>query len=438
MFRIIPQALLVLCLLLSSLAYAQNSLTVTVDSSGAPLEGVAIFFYDSEEDYPRCEYCLTRNLRLPGGFESVQYTNSQGQVTFPLSQGSVGDSVFWATRDCNGEVNVKSAYYSGTGGLTETLPLSCRPSHCAVKGRVIDNPQSSLMTYEVYAYLKASTAKLPPGSVDWSYDLRSAYGTRTITRSGNNVNDDYDTIMIARKPYWSIWFSRDNFQCIPPNRYYSNRDSIEFYDLGSWSPNGAPFATAMFTPSQSGSGGTASSLVLLEQSSVTRGSIVQWNWRFDAQAPFGGSYNTRLPTHTYDTKVGSYRVILTIMAVDGNDTSYSSHADIIRFDANGNGSFKQNTPFNVQVIDGGSVGLEESVFKDVFVYPNPSRGAVQFSLPESHSISKITLFNSSAIELKKWKNPKEPLQMADLQPGIYLLELRSSHGVKRTFKLMIE
>lgn len=84
---------------------------------------------------------------------------------------------------------------------------------------------------------------------------------------------------------------------------------------------------------------------------------------------------------------------------------------ILQVDINGNKSYTEIISINRKVKS-----------NDIFLYPNPSYGTITFSIP----IKNVTVYNSFGKRILELENPGKTLDLNNLVPGIYFLNINNS------------
>ena len=86
------------------------------------------------------------------------------------------------------------------------------------------------------------------------------------------------------------------------------------------------------------------------------------------------------------------------------------------------------------MIDTTGTAIQDLVFSDLKVYPNPSSNVLNISLREA--LSSIKIFNTVGSKVKEYEASANQIDIADLETGIYLLELtnQTKHAVIRIVK----
>jgi hypothetical protein len=163
-------------------------------------------------------------------------------------------------------------------------------------------------------------------------------------------------------------------------------------------------------------------LILGENASASPGQVVAWEWDFGDGTTKTGQY----PQHTYNG-YGVYNICLSITAVDGNDTCYSTYCDSVGIDTSGNLVYKDG--FTVNVIDPATFGLEGPKLRQaVSLYPNPTQERARLSWPAELSVKRVTIYQLNGKRLQSLPTSGSTQLLPRLAPGGYLLKLNTAHG----------
>ena len=103
------------------------------------------------------------------------------------------------------------------------------------------------------------------------------------------------------------------------------------------------------------------------------------------------------------------------------------------------------TQRKLQVMVGGRIGnfdqKKDSAQRPFKVFPNPTNTSVNIEgpLPEHIDQGEVVLLNMSGQVLKtdKYTGQSKNLMVSDLNPGIYILEIRYSKDEKSVYKIIV-
>ncbi len=406
-------------------AVAQNNLTVNVaDSLNFAAPGVAVFYYSSPAAFFGNGY---QNSPTFESYDTYTYTNNNGEASFWIGNLNAMDTIFWATKDCGGNVVWGTAVYNpNTPSINANLSLACPPSDCEVLFNTFtfSTPLDTIYVIEAISLLEFSRTSLPAGIPS------------TITINGTNISgftsSNYDSISLSSSNYpngVSFCYSRVDSACA------FTCDSIG--NIGGSGTGGNPnpiTCAANYIVDTVNSGLFQGQLVLWENSSST-GNIVSYDWDFGD----GTTISAQYPSHTYTT-VGVYGVCLTITAVDsaGIDTCVSTYCDSIGFDANGNLVYKGMTGFTINVINPATVGLEDKVLESsLSLYPNPAADKANLSWDASLNVQNVEVYSISGQKLIDFQPTSNTAEITGLESGAYLVRV-SSKTASKTLRLIIE
>lgn len=406
-------------------AVAQNNLTVNVtDSASFAQPGVAVFYYSSPAAFFGNGY---QNPPTFENYDTYMYTNNSGAASFFIGNLSAMDTIFWATKDCGGNIVWGTAVYSpATPSITAALSLSCPPSDCEVIFNTFSFPTALDTTYviEAISLLEFSRTSLLAG-------IPSIMTINGVTTTGF-TSSSYDSISFSSSVYpngVSFCYSRVDSLCP------ATCDSIA--NTGGSSGGGNPnpiICNASYIVDTVNSGLFQGQLIVWEGSS-SNGNIISYDWDFGDGTVVSGQY----PSHTY-TSVGVYGVCLTTTAVDsaGIDTCVSTYCDSIGFDTNGNLVYKGMTGFTINVIDPATVGLEDKVLESsLSLYPNPATDKAKLSWDASLDVQNVAVYSISGQKLIDFQPTSNTAEINGLEFGAYLVRV-SSKTASKTLRLIIE
>ncbi len=173
---------------------------------------------------------------------------------------------------------------------------------------------------------------------------------------------------------------------------------------------------------------TPFSFFLLNTSLVRPASTFYWTFGD------GGSSTSMTPTHSYAT-FGKYRVCLTV----SDSLCTSTYCDSIGMDSLGNllkkGGFSFRT-LDFTKLSGSTGQVKMAEPMQYLIYPNPSVGelTVEVNLKEATLLSfEITDISGKLLATKSIQhasgNVKESLDLSELKPSIYFLNIKSNEGL---------
>lgn len=87
----------------------------------------------------------------------------------------------------------------------------------------------------------------------------------------------------------------------------------------------------------------------------------------------------------------------------------------------------------------GGMGLQEhnTIEKNLIVYPNPAKNIIYLKNPENFPIQKIHILDIQGKLVKEYPGNAQQLDVADLMPGFYFLQMHTDNG-KTTKKFLIK
>lgn len=173
---------------------------------------------------------------------------------------------------------------------------------------------------------------------------------------------------------------------------------------------GSPTCNAGFTTYPDTNG------VSVFNSSVGTG--LTYLWDFDD----GSSSTLQNPTHTYTT-AGPFNLCLTI---DNGNGCVDTYCDSIG--ANGT-VFNKQTGFTINVTSPVVTGIENEVFVNstISIYPNPTSNQLNI-LNNGLTLNQINIIDITGKKIKTINNNVTSINVADLSPGIYFVELITEEG----------
>ena len=150
----------------------------------------------------------------------------------------------------------------------------------------------------------------------------------------------------------------------------------------------------------------------------------------------GNSSTNRLPTHQY-AQNRAYNICLTVYDTVQNCTS--TYCDSVGLDSNGN--ILKSAGFNLRVLNGSFIGIEEqeSFEHAVSVYPNPFNSQFTIEIDDiTNEINfQIISLKGKLLEQGQIKTRTTKLELNSSPPGIYFLKIMNQGklAVKRIVKI---
>lgn len=324
-----------------SLAAQNSTVTVTVnDSSGFPIHGVSVFFYNSTSQFFANGFA---NGPVIENFGGSSFTNANGVATYNVWNPSFNDTIFWAALDCTGGVSWGAGVVTNMNpNLVGSLNLACAPNACdAVLRTDSFSTPAGLMYYLVEAYplMEFSRTNLPAG-------IPSGWSVNGVWSSGFS-SANYDSIMFNTNMFtapFNVSYARVDSFCTSQSVVIGggSNPSLVTCNPGFWADT---------------LGQTASGYAMaFRNTSTSNGSIVSYHWDFGDGNSVSGA-NQSNPVHNYAAS-GFYSVCLTITSVLGSDTCSATYCDSSVFvPASGNGGGSQITCNAYYLVDTINSGL---------------------------------------------------------------------------------
>lgn len=384
-----------------------------VDTSQLPIDGMAIFYLGVINNLTPQE--IEEKAYWP------QYTNYLGEFHQNYFGPIVGDTLAIGAFDCAGNFYYESVVFT-SNNQSDTVAIQitgCTPGPCDALLRVDSLTWNNSLVFEALS-LRDSISVFPGTNHTIIHEWNIA-GT-TYPRGFNN-GSNWDTLIIPMSSLPS------NFQFCYQRTLLCNWVCDSFGT--STNPPTPAFCNADFYVDTVNSINFNGQIVMWENSTTSRGNIIDWYWTFGD----GGFSNQQYPTYTYsDTNV--YEICLKITAVDGGDTCVSTYCDSVGFDSNGN--LHKSTGFTVKVMDPATIGqLEEELVNHFSLYPNPSNGTASLSWSEAVHVNEVQVISMSGQVLKSVKPQAGLVKLETLESGAYILRISSDEGVA-SLKMIVE
>ena len=121
-----------------------------------------------------------------------------------------------------------------------------------------------------------------------------------------------------------------------------------------------------------------------------------------------------------------------VLNIDSTGLADGDHLFYVRVqDTNGDWSIYDMSLFTID----NSLGIEDSLFKLVKIYPNPFENEISIKLPQSGQIIKTQIYNNLGQTIYRNTENKSALELSNLKSGIYILNLETNLG-KASFKII--
>lgn len=381
--------------LASSGLHAQFDTTVVrvEDNAGNGEPGVRVLWYEDGTAYGRY-----LNNSLLQGAES-RYTDANGNATFIYFTPSPTDTFYYATLDCQGGFEYGGYLFQNIPD-TVTLTISCTPLPCQALTYV--RYDSTGTVFATAAPMRSPQwVNNPPGSLlkEWTINgtVHNGYNAQF------NPSPVTDSVVACYQGYANC-----SPQC----------DTLPPFQSNPSTPN----CNAHFFVDTVNSLNFQGQLILGEDASASPGQVVAWEWDFGDGTVKNGQY----PQHTY-ANYGVYHICLTITAVNGNDTCYSTYCDSVGIDSTGNLIYKNG--FTVNVVDPATFGLPgQELGKAVSLYPNPTRSSAKITWPKALSVESIKVFSLRGELLENVSIKGAQYTLPQLSTGSYLIKLETDYG----------
>lgn len=387
-----------LILMLGTSAWAQYDTTsvLITDQSGNPIPGTRVFWYPDGALYSPPG---TGGYNLMAAQES-RTTQSNGVATFVYASVNPTDTVAYATLDCNGNI-ASGGQIAQFLNDTVTLPISCAPTACQTVPWVQYDSTGQVRASSVYMRDSSYLSSIPGAPVfDWTFNNNAQSGVNVTYQPASSG----DSVVYCHRLYSGCAWECDTLPPFQPSGSNLNCQADFFVDT----VNSLNFQ---------------GQIILGENSSSSPGQVVQWNWDFGDGTQKSGQY----PQHTYNNPTGVYNICLTITAVSGNDTCYSTFCDTLGIDSTGNLVYKDG--FTVNVIDPNTFSLEGLNLQQQWsLFPNPTSSKANLRWPEELEASQVRVYTSSGQLVVSQPLSGAEHQLPELSAGAYLVQLETAYG----------
>lgn len=292
---------------------AQPTLNLSVtDSGGAPAPGVAVFYFNSPTSFYPNGYI---NPPVIENFDNRAFTNASGNVSFSMTNVSANDTVFWATKDCSGNLVWGAGMTTAMNpNITASLPLSCLPGDCEVilTYDSLALPSVNLGLVQAFPLRKFSNTSLPT-------NIPSLWSINGNFQSGF-TSADYDSITFnlnsTTAPYAVNYYRVDSLCSSVSATFGGSGGSV------------TPVSCNPFFFADTLGQDSLGYRVLVSDSSSSNGSIISYSLSMGDGTVLNSSSVISSHNHAYQNP-GVYGICLSITAVLGNDTCSSTYCDTV-------------------------------------------------------------------------------------------------------------
>ncbi|QNR23253.1 PKD domain-containing protein [Croceimicrobium hydrocarbonivorans] len=317
-------------------SFAQTNLSITVSQNGTPVEGVSVFlFTDKQEIFP-----LVIPRAVLGKYDAVTYSDANGQVVFSFGNMSVGDTVYWASHDCQRGMVTDFGVVGSSSSMTGVLDLPCLPQDCDTHIR-IDTLVSGTVLFQFIPFLEYSQTGLTSGS-------QSQITVNGISRTGT-VQSNYD----------SASFSPGSLSAPINVQYTRAQNQCSIIDNDP-----QVYLTTYFTADPVGPSGSGYTMAF-NDSSFSNGAFRRYEWDFGDGTTLNGRYDSD-PQHTY-ASTGTYRVRLGVTSISASGWGAMKEWVTNVVVGPGGGSVKRGFLCEVQQIS--SAGMPGTNMYDIYASP---------------------------------------------------------------------
>lgn len=346
-----------------------------------------------------------------------------------LAQGMIFDSIKSYTYDCNGqEVSEVSHFMLNNQyfAYEDTLYLGCGISAPLCSPGFTAQPSTSSALAVDFADTTSGTGVANAGSAAHIFyfgDGDSAVGAKTISHT------------YAAPGKYEVRLVYSETDTVNGNLIYKGeyKDSIEVM--------AAPDPVRCEAVIEIDTANSRSGVVIVYNSSfpvpTDTNYTISYNWDFG-----DGIFSTQpYPTHTY-SDAGTYALCLSIDVDSAGFSCTSTFCDTISVDSLGN-LYKAGNTFVLQVRDPATIGLGEESIGSFEVYPNPVNDLLKVSaLSGSAGSVEYMLYDLSGIRIMggyledKGSRAEQVLDVSSLSRGVYLLNLQTSDGSQKQFRII--
>ena len=169
---------------------------------------------------------------------------------------------------------------------------------------------------------------------------------------------------------------------------------------------------------------------------LSSGTNLSFAWDFGD----GSTSNAAYPIHNYST-TGSFIICLTV--ADGSGCT-NTYCDSLTVDSTGMITYRStNVGFTINVVSPAqlsTVSIDDNISSLISnIYPNPSKDRIVVTYPSKSDATNYSILSISSqlMSTGKISGEKTEINISDLSPGIYFLEVRNGDGEK-TFARFIK
>ncbi len=179
-------------------------------------------------------------------------------------------------------------------------------------------------------------------------------------------------------------------------------------------------------------------------------SVITSHWwiRFDAGEPllYLGEF-VEIQYNWYDPLIKAPLMSITEMSFKSNSNSFTGAfpgqpGNPIALASSGPWSKStMDSFFMVQYLAayGGQTSVNSVVpVLDVGIYPNPARGTIKLNLPSGHIASNARIFDLTGRQLISCTVEDEIIDITDLSPGMYIIQVTTVDGLKAESKMIVK
>ncbi len=167
---------------------------------------------------------------------------------------------------------------------------------------------------------------------------------------------------------------------------------------------------------------------------LSSGTNLSFLWDFGD----GGTSTAAYPIHNYAT-FGSYQICLTVADANGCTNTY---CDSLSVDSSGMIIYRSSVVgFTINVIAPNQLNSVKDISPSLIssVYPNPSQDRIFITSTLNSGVMKYSIlsFTNQKVKEGQMGNGKNELDISELSPGIYFIELKTMNG-ERSFARFIK